>query len=244
MPGAHSAPGGADPSGSHSSSTPHTGVGEQPVAHRSPRGTAGHDVVRLGRELEPTPHVAGGQRSASSGESTSRREVGSKSPGSPCDSNEIAQIGSSDLGLVPLPDRPAAPGRHRGQQRNLPPEPLAATPRSTQGNRGWTVRPPRCSCPVEAFAAFVLVVERDVGAEQGGHLVPRAGAVASDTAAVVGATELPHELGERAAEPEGPGLRADGLGADAGEQEVLERGRLDAVIAGLLFMAGGCGGAR
>ncbi len=112
------------------------------------------------------------------------------------------------------------------------------------GLGGRTARPPRCSCPVEAFAAFVLVVERDVGAEQGGHLVPRAGAVASDTAAVVGATELPHELGERAAEPEGPGLRADGLGVDAGEQEVLERGRLDALIAGLLFMAGGCGGAR
>ena len=159
---------------------------------------------------------------------------------------------SIDAAVRALTSPPAHPGQEgAASERSSRPE--RPSSRRSRGcgdgrtvvpGRGRTARPPRCSCSVEAFAAFVLVVERDVGAEQGGHLVPRAGAVASDTAAVVGATELPHELGERAAEPDGPGLRADGLGVDAGEQEVLERGRLDAVIAGLLFMAGGCGGAR
>ena len=73
-----------------------------------------HDVVRLGRELEPAPH--GGRRPAPSGPASTIGESTVRHP-EPARGRRNRLDRQFQAGLVPAPDRPAAPDPQSGVER-------------------------------------------------------------------------------------------------------------------------------
>ena len=110
------------------------------VARMGPRHA--HDVVRLGRELEPAPH--GGRRPAPSGPASTIGESTVRHP-EPARGRRNRLDRQFQAGLVPAPDRPAAPDPQSGVERDSPPfgKALAAA-RSVSTSR--TVNRDRAEC--------------------------------------------------------------------------------------------------
>ena len=89
-----------------------------------------HDVVRLGRELEPAPH--GGRRPAPSGPASTIGESTVRHP-EPARGRRNRLDRQFQAGLVPAPDRPAAPDPQSGVERGSTPAKGVAYGRSTSG---------------------------------------------------------------------------------------------------------------